>query len=104
MYYGKSVIPTGETTMAKEKSNGRQHKATYAKDKHRGGYIIRVIGPNANRFAGRTVPVVRKDDSEDNEKLTDLIWTGTDNESGQPVALYNFEPKPKDEVLDDLPF
>ncbi len=90
--------------MAKEKSNGRQHKATYAKDKHRGGYIIRVIGPNANRFAGRTVPVVRKDDTEDNEVLTDLIWTGKDNESGQTVALYNFQPKPKDEVVDDLPF
>lgn len=90
--------------MAKEKSNGRQHKATYAKDKHRGGYIIRVIGPHANRFAGRVVPCVRKDDSEDNETLTDLIWSGKDEESGQPVALYNFAPKPKDDVVDEYPF
>ena len=41
----------------------RSHKATYARDKRKGGYLIRVIGPNAAAFAGREVPVIRKDDS-----------------------------------------
>jgi len=90
--------------MSKEKTNGRQHKATYSRDKRNGGYIIRVEGPNAGRFAGREVPVVRKDDSESLEKLTELVWTGNDKESGKPVALYHFEPRPRDEQLDDLLF
>lgn len=90
--------------MAKEKANGRQHKATYAKDKLNGGYNIRVQGPNANRFAGRVVPVVRKDGTEDNETLRDVFWTGIDEDSKQPVALYHFEPKPKDEVNQEFDF
>lgn len=71
----------------------------------RGGYIIRVIGPMANRFAGREVPVGRRDDSESTEKLTDLVWSGTDEDTGKPVALYNFEPRPRGTDLDDeIPF
>lgn len=97
----------GTKPMAKEqqeKKNGRQHKATYARDQRKGGYIIRVEGPNANRFAGRTVPVTRKDGSEDEEKLLNLLWSGNDQESGKPVALYEFEPKPRNENYDDIPF
>lgn len=88
----------------------RQHKATYAKDKKKGGYLVRVLGPCAAEFAGREVPVTRKDDSESMEKLSDLIWsgidTGTDEHpgTGKPVALYKFEPKPKGEAADELPF
>ena len=90
------------TTTTKKNPGG--HKATYAKDKHRGGYIIRVQGPNANRFAGRVVPVEQKNGDVNNEKLVDLIWTGKDDDSGQPVSLYNFEAKPKNENLEELPF
>lgn len=78
------------------------HKATYATDKRKGGYIIRVQGPNASAFVGREVPVTMKDGSEHTEKLTRLIWSGVDNESQVPVGLYAFEAKPrsvKEEVL-----
>ena len=95
--------------MAKEPKTDatkRAHKATFATDKYNpGGYLIRVIGPNASAFANRDVPVTRKDDSESIEHLTRCIWAGTDEETGKPVALYRFEAKPKDEVAEDeLPF
>lgn len=97
--------------MAKEKSNGRQHKATYAKDKYTGGWRIRVVGPHANRFAGRVVPVIKRDDSEENETLADLVWAGPDldPDTKEPTgkgmaAIYNFTPKPKDEDSDEIPF
>ena len=75
----------------------RAHKATYARDKRKGGYLVRVMGPYADRFAGREVPVTRKDNSESPEKLTHIVWSGKDAETGMPVSLYHFEPKPKDE-------
>lgn len=85
----------------------RLHKATFATDKRNPGkFLIRVQGPTASAFAGREVPVMRKDDSESMEKLTRCVWAGTDEESKQPVALYHFEPKPKAPADDgdDLPF
>jgi len=88
----------------------RQHKATYATDKRKGGYMIRVIGPHAGEFVGREIPVTRKDDSENMEKLTQLVWTGVDTGTpeepgtGKPVALYKFAPKPKDDTEDEIPF
>lgn len=90
--------------MAKETNKGRQHRATYAKDKVKGGYIIRVEGPMANRFAGRKVPVVRKDNSESEEELDSLIWSGIDEETHNPVALYSFKPRPKGEDVEETPF
>lgn len=86
--------------MAEKKE--RQHRATYATDKRSGGYLIRVAGPYAERFTGREVPVTLKSGKEHNEKLTRLIWTGQDQESGEPVALYKFEAKPKEQQ--DVPF
>lgn len=74
----------------------RLHKATYAADKRKGGYLIRVSGPNAERFVGRDVPVTRRDGTEDMEKLTRLVWVGTDRETGEKVALYGFEPRPRE--------
>ncbi|HTA95537.1 MAG TPA: hypothetical protein VK769_05375 [Verrucomicrobiae bacterium] len=81
----------------------RSHKATYATDKRKGGYIIRVVGPQASRFAGRTVPVTTKDNSEHDETLDRLIWSGPDKETGEPVALYSFVARPRD-TLEELPF
>lgn len=78
----------------------RAHKATYSSDKRKGGYLVRVEGPSAAKFAGRTVPVTRKSGEENAEELDGLVWSGVDEESGKPVALYTFKQKPraKDEV------
>lgn len=82
----------------------RLHRATYARDKRKGGYLIRIAGPNAAKFAGREVPVTMKNGDEHNEKLTGLIWTGVDNESGDPIALYSFESRPRDTTEDEAEF
>ena len=83
----------------------RQHKATFATDKRNpGGYLIRVEGPHASAFGGRQVPVTRRDGTESVETLTVAVWAGIDDESGKPVALFRFEPRPRDDAQDDLPF
>lgn len=88
-------------TVAKAES-GRLHKATYSRDKKKGGYLIRVEGPTASAFVGREVPVSTLDGSEHMEKLTKLIWSGIETSSeyggtiGAPVALYAFEAKPRE--------
>lgn len=91
---------------AKTDAPKRQHKATFATDKRNpGGYLIRVVGPNAAKFGGRDVPVTRKDDSESVETLGACIWTGTDEETNRPVALYRFVSRPRDDdAEDELPF
>lgn len=83
--------------MAATEAPKRQHRATYATDKRNGGYMVRVVGPYPERFAGREVPVNTKAGSEHVEKLTRLVWTGTDKETGEKVALYKFEPKPQEQ-------
>lgn len=83
---------------AAAKPGKRLHKATYSTDKKYGGYIVRVEGPTSNAFAGREVPVTTRDGAEHLEKLTKIIWTGKDKESGNPVTLYKFESKPKEKV------
>lgn len=74
----------------------RLHKATYARDKRAGGYLVRVEGPQANMFADREVPVLRMDGSENLEKLITVVWSGKDKESGANVALYKFEQQPRE--------
>ncbi len=74
----------------------RIHRATYATDKRSGGYLIRVVGPTADRFVGREVPVLTKAGDEHFEKLARLIWTGLDALNGDKVALYKFESKPRE--------
>jgi hypothetical protein len=88
---------------ATEQPQGGGHRATYSRDNRNGGYLIRVEGPHANRFAGRTVPVVLKDGSQHSEELDTLIWAGKDQETGKPVALYSFKSKPP-EFDDEIPF
>lgn len=72
------------------------HKATYATDKRSGGYLIRIVGPHCDKFAGREVPVTTKSGEKHSEKLQRLIWTGADKETGERVALYRFESKPRE--------
>lgn len=86
-----------------EKAGGRKHRATYATDKRKGGYLVRVAGPQSNMFIGREVPVTMKDGSEHNEKLTKLVWSGKDNDTGEPVSLYHFEAKPR-ALADEIEF
>ena len=79
----------------------RLHKATYSRDKKKGGYLVRVAGPTANAFAGREVPVTMLDGSEHAEKLDRLIWSGVDTgefggKAGEPIALYTFIAKPRE--------
>jgi hypothetical protein len=84
---------------------GRSHSATYASDKRNPGrYLIRVEGPNAGKFAGRDVPVTLRNGDEHEEKLVKAIWAGLDQESGNPVALYSFEAKPREVLEESLPF
>lgn len=73
----------------------RTHRATFATDKRKGGYLVRVAGPHAGEFIGREVPVTLKDGTENMEKLIKLVWSGKDNESGENCALYTFEAKPR---------
>jgi len=88
---------------AEKPKSERRHRATYATDKRNGGYLIRVQGPTAEKFAGREVPVTLKSGREHNEKLTRLIWTGNDAETGEKVSLYAFAAKPR-EISDDVSF
>jgi hypothetical protein len=85
-------------------AKGRLHKATYATDKKKGGYLIRVAGPTANGFAGREVPVNTRDGGEHMERLTRLIWSGVDTETGGNVALYAFESRPRDDKETETTF
>lgn len=80
----------------------RQHRATYATDKRAGGYLIRVAGPRPDAFTGRTIPVNTKNGAEHSEKLVRLIWTGTDPTTGEKVALYKFESRPRE--TEEIPF
>lgn len=80
------------------------HKATYATDKKKGGYLIRIAGPYPEKFAGREVPVTTKAGAQHAEKLVRLIWSGADTETGERVALYTFESKPRGEDVEQLTF
>lgn len=82
----------------------REHRATYSKDKMHGGYNIRIVGPKANRFANRTgIPVTLKDGSEKSDDCGDLLFTGTDDDTGKPYAVYKKVPKEK-AADDEIPF
>lgn len=80
----------------------RMHKATYATDKRKGGYLVRVVGPHASEFAGREVPVGLRSGDEQTEKLVKVVWSGKDQDSGEPVALYQFAAKPR--AMDEIVF
>lgn len=76
----------------------RRHKATYATDKRKGGYIVRVEGPECEKFAGRIVPVTMRSGDEHEEQLNRLLWSGINDSDGKPVALYSFVSRPKVEL------
>lgn len=97
--------------MAKDRETGnepakpaRQHKATYSRDNREGGWLVRIVGPSANKFANRDVPVTRNDGSENVETLGKLITSGVDEgnviaaDKGKNYALYKFQPKERVET------
>lgn len=90
--------------MAKDtEAPARQHRATYARDKKTGGYLIRIAGPSANQFAGMQVPVTTLSGEEHVEQLRNLVWSGVDTgefggKKGEPVALYQFASQPREKV------
>ena len=86
-----------KTEVIEKTAPTRAHRATFATDKRKGGYIIRVEAPRAAEFVGREIPVTLRDGTENTEKLVKLIWSGKDAESGAPCALYTFAPKPRGE-------
>lgn len=90
------------TANKQPESAKRAHRATYARDKRAGGYLIRVEGPKSSAFSGREVPVTMKGGDEHMEKLTTLVWSGNDQESGKPVSLYKFEPKPQEKIDEEF--
>ena len=75
-----------------------RHRATYSTDKRNGGYLVRITGEYPEKFAGREVPVSTRAGATHVEKLTRLVWSGADLETGELVALYKFESKPRDET------
>lgn len=99
-----------DSTAGKQPIKPGQHRAGYARDRRNGGYMIRVVGPFANRFAGREIPVGRSDGSEGTERLDTLVWTGLDDgefnpkDKGQNIALYTFEARPRESLDDEIPF
>jgi hypothetical protein len=87
---------TGSDTKGGVRGKGG-HRATYATDKRTGGYLIRIVGPHSNAFAGREVPVLLRSGETQKETLEKVIWTGKDQESGEPVTLYKFKAKPREQ-------
>jgi hypothetical protein len=73
----------------------RRHRATFASDNLKGGYMIRVEGPDSDRFSKREVPVTRFDHTETVVKCDKLVWTGPDKETGAKITLYKFVAHPR---------
>lgn len=83
--------------------DGRSHRATFSRDKYEGGYNVKVVGPAAKRMEGRWVPVTKKDDSEEMRYLLRLVFGGTDDDTGQPMAIYKCWAEPRKDA-DAIPF
>lgn len=96
--------PQTQVTGDAEPKKERQHRATYSRDNRSGGWLVRVVGPHANKFAKREIPVTRNDNTENMEQLTTLITSGVDEgkviaaDKGKNYALYHFEQKPREDT------
>ena len=84
-------------------ASANAHRATYTRNKHTGEMQVRLVGPKAANAAGTEVPVLTKDGAVHLEKLTVLVFTGTDDQdfpgyqsTGKPLAIYKFEKKPRE--------
>lgn len=89
-------------------SAGRLHTASYTriKDQHF-KWFIRVVGPSAEKFSGRDIPVSTKKGEEHPETLAKMIWNGEDKITKANVAIYEFVAKPRvedEDLSDEIPF
>jgi hypothetical protein len=103
-----SVEPVEGTLVTAVKVSG-EHRATFCKDNYTGRWSIRIVGPRANMFAGRIVPVIKGSGDTVHEETGTLSWCGTDDgsvipsDAGKLVAIYRHVAKPR--ALDDeIPF
>lgn len=95
-----------ENTTGKKVKVSGDHRATFAADEYTGGWKIRVIGPNPNRFANRIIPVVRKDGTTTDVQLLGLSWydeSWKDDDTGEHVALYEMQ-RQRRRLDDEIPF
>lgn len=88
--------------------DGRSHRATYAKKRDEmknvvPGYNIRVVGPAAAKMSRRWVPVTKLGGAEAMEFLMTRLWHGIDEDTGEPIGLYEMYKKPR-ELEDEIPF
>jgi hypothetical protein len=83
---------------------GRQHRASFSRDKNTGGFNIWVEGPSANKFAGKYVPVTLFDGTEQMEKCLKLTWTGISSLTDKPAAVYTFLKKARPKKDDGVTF
>lgn len=94
-----------------EKGKGGGHIATYSYNRRSMQYMVRVVGPHADKFENREIPVSRQNGQSNVEKLTRLVRSGIDDgkvvpeNKGKPWALYQFVQKPRgEEIADEIPF
>lgn len=86
--------------MTKEAAE-RQHVATFSFNQRAQQYNVRVVGPHADKFAGREIPVSRLNKPDSIEKLTRMLKSGIDEgkvvpeNKGKMYALYSFVQKPR---------
>jgi hypothetical protein len=86
---------------------GRRHVATYTRIRGEPfKWFIRNVGPDAEKFSGRDLPVTTKSGEEHTEKVTKMIYNGIDKATGKNMAIYEFVAKPRDaaELNDEIPF
>jgi hypothetical protein len=106
----KQTTPAKRGSTVGSASAGGKHKATYTRDKKTGKFLIRVVGPHANAFIGREVPVATAAGEVHTEKLLRVKFSGVDDgniipsDQGKPYAVYEFEAKPRADFDDEIPF
>lgn len=88
----------------------RKHTATYSYNQRAQQYLVRVVGPHADKFAGKEIPVTRKGGAENTEQLIRVTKSGIDEgkvtpeNKGKPYALYTFVQKPRGEADEQVEF
>ncbi len=81
------------------------HRATFSRDKKNPGkFLVRVVGPYAEKFENREVPVQVNDGTTKMTKLTRAIASGEDDgkiipaDKGKKWVLYHFEQAPREQI------
>ena len=75
----------------------RAHLAKFKRLRN-GAWGVIVTGPQAGAFAGRTIPVTKRDKSETTVTTSKLLWTGPAKFGGGQAAIYSIAGKTKTEA------